>query len=95
MKIYTKRVLQKLTRQYYNDGFRDAVDSVVKAIESKDKVILGNNTSFVGMTASAPVTMVGNSQIITCSYFTMDKKWKDENYKMGRTTNNIKITGKL
>jgi uncharacterized protein YrrD len=95
MKIYSKKRLRKILGYEYDRGFSEAVTSVIKAIESGDKVILGNNTSFVNMKASAPVTMVGNGQYITCSNFSIDRKTATKLEKMGKSVNNLYIAGKL
>jgi hypothetical protein len=90
MKIMTNKRLEKLMSYKYNDGFRDAVESLVKAIESGDKVILGNNTSFVGWTSTAPITTVGNNQHWMNGLFTMDPKYKRAGHK-----HMVNITDKL
>ena len=91
MKLFTKKGLERLTGFYYSDGFRDAVESLVKAIESGDKVVLGNSMSFIGMTNSAPMTLVGNHAHIANSVFTMDSKRKHNEDVLS----NVKICGKL
>ena len=68
MKILTKKRYDKVVSDYHergrNSGFRDAVDSLVKAIESGDKVMLGNGLALVGGDFKEPVTMVGNGMSI-------------------------------
>jgi len=94
MKIYTKKQVMAMSEADYERGrgvgFRDAVDSVIKAIESGDKVILGNDMAFVGMTSTAPITAVGENQHWMNSLFTMDPKFKRAGHK-----NLVKICGKL
>jgi hypothetical protein len=60
----------------YDIGFRDAVESLVKAIDSGEKVVLGNGAAFVGLSMSEPMTIVGNSTIVMNSLFTEGKKTK-------------------
>jgi hypothetical protein len=90
MKIYSKKRLRKVLGYEYDRGFSEAVTSVIKAIESGDKVILGNNTSFVGWTATAPITAVGMNQHWMNGLFTMDPKYKKAGHK-----HMVKIAGKL
>ena len=47
-----------------NKGFRQAVESLVIAIQAGDKVVLGNGTAFVGASYSGPITMVGNGGML-------------------------------
>ena len=90
MKILTRVATERLTAEYYDRGFHDAVESLVRAIDSKDKVVLGNGMSFVGMDSSAPVTIVGHDVHLMNGLFTMNPKFKRAGYK-----NNVKICGKL
>lgn len=90
MKILTKKQYRSLCDYRYADGFRDAVLSLVRAIESGDKVVLGNGVSFVGLSESAPMTVVGDDTVIMNSLFTMDKKYKGKDPR-----SNITITKKL
>ena len=89
MKILTKKQYRSLCDYRYADGFRDAVLSLVRAIESGDKVVLGNGVSFVGLSESAPMTIVGNNTIISHSVMTMASKWRGKDPR-----NNITITTK-
>ena len=89
MKIFTRKGLERSTIRYYEGGFRDAVESLVFAIKSGDKVVLGNGMSFVGMKNTAPMTVVGNSTHIMNGLFTLDKKYKDTR------SATVKIVGKL
>ncbi len=91
MKILTRKQEKRLTVECYDRGFHDAVASVVHAIDSGDRVVLGNGMSFVGMNNAAPMTLVGNDVHIANSVFTMDSKWKHGD----NPRNNLKVMGKL
>ena len=90
MKILTKKAIKKLAEANYDSGFRDAVDSMVKLIESHKKIVLGNGMSFVGMKATAPVALVGNHVHIANSQFSLDKL-----FKKNKDACCVKICGKL
>lgn len=80
MKILSNMKLGELEKKWYEDGrnsgYHCAIDSLVKAIESGDKVVLGNGVAFIGINTSEPITIVGDNAHISNSSFSIGKKSK-------------------
>ena len=90
MKVLSNKRYEKATSGYYNQGFHDAINSVIAVLEAKEQIVIGNGAAFVGASINAPLTMVGNSAKVMNSLLTMDPKWKKAGHK-----NNITIRGKI
>jgi putative Mn2+ efflux pump MntP len=69
---------RKMSERDRSAGFQDAVESLVKAIESKDRIVLGNSVAFVGASVPEKLTVVGNGTTIMNSTLGLSKKNQDK-----------------
>jgi len=80
--VFSRRSLadrdRKMSQANVSSGFRDAVESLVKILESKDRIVLGNGVAFIGVKIQDPVTMIGNGQMIVNSHIGFFKKGHDK-----------------
>ena len=79
--FFINRAKHFYKRKFFSGLDKDAVESLVKAIESKDRIVLGNSVAFVGASVPEKLTVVGNGTVIMNSTLGFSKKNQDKGFE--------------
>ena len=80
----SNKAVGKIEKSFYNngysEGFRASVEALSKALDSKDRIYIGNGMLFSGVIwKNSPTTIIGTYNAISHSTMYRDGKPKNDN----------------